>query len=327
MLICGIDTKDISIVVQGEIHEQFTPAVITSLRKSFPEAEIILSTWEGSNTDPFDVDKCCFSVDPGAVLADEKSQTKNNINRQLISTQAGLKLATRSYILKTRTDIVFHNADFLFWFKKYDVIPSLYFENRLLICNYCTRNPRVFPACLHPSDWIVFGNQADVKKYYQHLPLMTDEEGTWFRSHSKGTAFLKNYICRFTPEQHIFIYFLRGLSDFECTCYYDCNPDLVALTEKSFAECFVVLDYQRQLPISFLKYNPNRYRDRYTLISFWRWQALYRHYCKKIFSFYWYAHLLSALFLSFVSKVRAVAIKILDCLGLKETVKSLLTYF
>ena len=46
MIINGIDTNDISVVVQGAIDQINTPKCLRSIRKRLPGAEIILSTWE-----------------------------------------------------------------------------------------------------------------------------------------------------------------------------------------------------------------------------------------------------------------------------------------
>ena len=106
-----IGDDQVSIVVQGDIRAN-TSRAIAALRNQMPGAEIILSTFkdqiahlESSNISLF-VDKICASEDPGALPPTVRSPTAppNNINRMLVSTQAGLKLATRPYALKLRSD-------------------------------------------------------------------------------------------------------------------------------------------------------------------------------------------------------------------------------
>lgn len=321
------DFKNISIVCQGAVELQLTRRCLLSLRESFPGAEIILSTWTGSDTAGLPYDKLVLSLDPGAVTADGVAGTLNNVNRQLVSTQAGLAAAERPYILKTRTDILFESADFLSWFGEYDGVQSPYFQNRLLICSYYTRNPRVLSTCFHPSDWIVFGRAEDVRGYYAGIPLMTEEEGAWFQTRRKASAFFTNYICRFTPEQHIFLGFLRQRRPVACGCYYESTPALIEETERAFAECFVVLDYKKQLGITFTKYDPNRYLERHTLISHWQWRTLYLHYCRRAFSPLWPAYLLHGAGRRAISKIRTRCIRCLDRLGWKEAVKRILSRF
>jgi len=315
---------NLSLVIQGAIAPS-TRVVLNVLHTVFTDAEVILSTWEGSDTEGLNCDTLILSPDPGSVICDKVSGTWNNVNRQIVSTQAGLAAATRSYILKTRTDILIENADFLSYFGKYDDAPSPYFTNRLLLCNYYTRNPRVFSTCFHPSDWLIFGKAEDVRKYYSSLPLLTDEEGKWFEIHRKESTFFTNYICRFTPEQHIFLHFLSRYQVINCDCYYERTPELVEQTERAFAECFVVLDYQRQLGIRFSKYDPNRYLEKHTLLSHWKWRALYEHYCRKSFSPLWFAYRIQGLVLCCNARVRTGCIRILDMLGVKELIKKFLS--
>lgn len=149
-------------------------------------------------------DKIVLSPDPGAVCCDEITGIHNNVNRQLVSTKAGLKIAGKPYILKTRTDIIFRDAGFLTFWRKYDALPSRFFQNRILICNYFTRSPRAISLCFHPSDWLVFGGAEDVRSYYMQTPLMTQTEGGWFSSHPKTSTFLRT-ICAVIHLNNIFL--------------------------------------------------------------------------------------------------------------------------
>lgn len=316
-----ISFEDISIVCQGSIIPDLTKSCLCSLRAVFPGSEIILSTWNGADVSGLDADKTVLSPDPGAFMADEVSNTPSNVNRQLISTKAGIAAARGTYILKTRTDILFLDAEFLSFFGRYDDVPSPFFANRLLICNYFTRNPRVMALCFHPSDWVLFGKAEDVQKYYENTPLMTDEEGYWFKNHKKSTMFFTNYICRFTPEQQVFLGFLRQHLRTDCECYYDRTRTMIKQTERVFAECFVVLDYGKQLRIQFPKYDPNRFMEQYTLITHWQWEALFERYAKGKTSYRWLIYRVRAQMLCAIFSMRLLCIRLLDCLGLKEKAK------
>lgn len=318
--------KDISIIVQGAVNK-YTADCIDRLNRLFPASQIILSTWENSDVSGIRVEKIVQSEDPGCVIVDPVTNTMNNVNRQLRSTLAGLQYATRPYILKTRSDLLFHDTDFLQYFAQYDEATSPYFQNRLLICNYYSRNPRVFETCFHPSDWITFGRAEDVRKYYENIPLMSDEDGNWFRQHEKKSTFFTNYLSRFTPEQYIFLSFLKQHEQVHCECYYDCNETLIRQTEKAFAECFVVLDYQKQLNIIFPKYHPNRYMEKHTLISHWQWKALYYHYCLGKNSFLWLGYRMRARGIAIGIQLRLILIQLMDMMGIKEKMKSLLNRF
>ena len=112
-----------------------------------------------------------------------------------------------------------------------------------------------------------------------------------------------------------------------CECYYDCNEILIQQTEKAFAECFVVLDYQKQLNIIFPKYHPNRYMEKHTLISHWQWKALYYHYCLDKKSFLWLGYRMRARGIAIGIKLRLILIQLMDMMGIKEKMKSLLNRF
>lgn len=319
-----IISNDISLVVQGAVTP-VTKAVLNSLRAIFPGAELILSTWEGSALDGLSYDKAVLSPDPGPQVADEVAHLDNNVNRQLATTSAGVKAATRPYILKTRTDIFINSAGFLKYFERYDQEPPYIFQNRVLICSYYTRNPRVMNICFHPSDWILFGNAEDLRLYYCKIAFQTREEAEWFKTHDKAKQLFTNFLSRFTPEQYIFISFMRRFRDIPIDCYYDFGPALMRLSEELYARCFVVLDYQAQLDIRFTKYDPNRYLEKHTIMAHWQWRALYHRYCQEKISVLWGIYCLYGIAWRSASFIRAEGIRIIDHLCLKETIKRFLT--
>ena len=61
----NIHSRDISIVVQGAVSPRLTSQSLKQLRKLFPESEIILSTWEDSDTKNLNYDILVLNVDPG----------------------------------------------------------------------------------------------------------------------------------------------------------------------------------------------------------------------------------------------------------------------
>ena len=258
-------------------------------------------------------------------MADEVAGVLNNVNRQIVSTLAGLKVATKPYILKTRTDILVNSSGFLDYFGKYDKNPPCFFRNRLLICNYYTRNPRIMNICFHPSDWFLFGNSEDVRMYFEGIPLQDEEAASWFKTHHKNQTLFTNYLSRFTPEQYIFVNFARRFCEVDIDCYYDFNHKLMRQTEEFFAKCFVVLDYQTQLDICFTKYHPNRYLEKHTLVSHQQWYTMYQHYCHiKTKLLRWQVYCFSKWLYCFRFTARRVIVNFLTTVGLKEIVKSIL---
>lgn len=321
---------EISVVVQGAVSAQYTPICLRSIRTTLPQAEIILSTWQGTDTSGLDYDKLVVSDDPGAEIMDTATGVYNNINRQLVSTEAGLAVAGRKYCLKFRTDMELLSADFINFFGKFDTkeTPAQYFKNRILISNFYTRNPRILPVPFHPSDWIAFGLTEDLKKYYD-IPLQDRSEMTWFQTHKKYTRCFLTNLARYVPEQYICLNFIKNNHyAVSCNNYYDASRDNIRQTEKFFADNMVVLDYSDNLGIKFLKYNPDRYGDKHHVLYFHDWMNLYRRYSEKQKGWFWLKYLLENRGKKIIFyNIRSFIISILVFFHLKEYAKSLLEKF
>ena len=117
-----IKQNDITFVVSGPVHEggiesshnrpstfrYSTKEVLQSIRKHYPEAKILLSTWEGSSTQGLEFDQLVLSEDPGSEIEYITKGKIYNINntRMATSVYAGLKKVTTKYAVRTRTDIL-----------------------------------------------------------------------------------------------------------------------------------------------------------------------------------------------------------------------------
>ena len=95
-----IKSSEISVVVQGAVDKELTPKCLLSIRKYLPEAEIILSTWEGTDVSGLSYDKVLLNKDPGAFPYLRNSLKSNNLNRYLVSSRNGIQKASKKYILK-----------------------------------------------------------------------------------------------------------------------------------------------------------------------------------------------------------------------------------
>ena len=137
MVVGGIDTRDISMVVQGAVDKVNTPCCLKSIRKHLPGAEIVLSTWEGTDIAGLDYDQVIFNKDPGA-CRDGKTNIPNNLNRQLVSSQNGIKAARKRFCAKVRSDLIFRSSGFLNYFDKFPKRNPQYqvFRERVIFCSY-----------------------------------------------------------------------------------------------------------------------------------------------------------------------------------------------
>jgi hypothetical protein len=187
-----ISDKDISVVVQGPIHKQdnLTKRVLESVRTHLPNAELILSTWKGSDVDGLDCDVLLLNDDPGAING-------YNVNRQIVSTRNGLQKATRTYAVKLRTDTQLTGTGFIDAFDKYPERREDFkvFERKIVIPTIYTRNPfHLNPYLFHPSDIFHFGLKSDMLLLW-NIPMATESD-------------VKNLV----PEQYIWLNALKSMS-------------------------------------------------------------------------------------------------------------------
>jgi hypothetical protein len=165
------EDSDLAIVMQGPIHTErnFTLEILMRYRKTYPNAAIILSTWEGEVSREFRFQAECIGI---LILENQQPADSGpwNIKYQLTSSLKGIELAEQiegvKYVLKTRTDQAFLLPDFL-----------ILFRNTLK--SYPAGNPNiseriVFPGgfssmCTYPfriTDFFTFGRVEDLKNYY-----------------------------------------------------------------------------------------------------------------------------------------------------------------
>ena len=288
-----IPSKDISVIVQGAIN-QYTKQSLLSIRKFLPEAEIILSTWEGSDVGGLDYDILLLNQDPGAEIF-TKSGTKHNINRQILSTQNGLKKTTRKYSLKLRSDSVLLGNKFLKYFDKYNVRAKKckILEKRVLVLNWSTRLPKVSPTLLfHPSDFFAFGLTSDLLNIWD-IPLAKEPEfSSYFKNNTaKNPEFLVRSLCKFPSEMYIWLAFLeKNGVNVNIQDYTDClDEDLINLSELTIVNNLCVLDYKSQFDVLCKKYVHPHYPTM-PVYHFVDWVKNYEKYCgvrvKKNFEYY-----------------------------------------
>ena len=272
-----INSKDISVIVQGKIYDIYTKKCITSIKEFLPHAEIILSTWEYENVDGLDCDLILFNKDIGAGSTDSLGIV-NNLNRQIVSSRNGIKKANRKYILKIRSDMYLINNKFLFNYSQY-ALGATIFKQRILVCDYYTRNPRVIPMPFCISDWIFFGLKEDVQDVFIKIPLQSVQEDMWFLTHKNNNRFFKSILTRYAQEQHITINYFKKYINIKCADYGNNSKKNILLTEQILAKNYIVIDSLKN-GFFFPKYSPDRFKEKMSIITFSDWLELNAHYCK-----------------------------------------------
>ncbi|PTQ90038.1 WavE lipopolysaccharide synthesis family protein [Agitococcus lubricus] len=248
-----IDSKYVTVVLQGptcrgdgQPENDLGLRAIQSIRQFLPEAEIIVSTWQKDSVEGFGD---CFVVrsnDPGSMP--DINGFANNINRQLLSTQAGVQLASRPYVLKMRADHAL-TSNKITSIQEYE--PGLGVEYRLFnkpvtMSNLYIRKATKYPFLFHMSDLVQFGTKEDL------LLIWGDElfrKEDVFLPEGKNNPLWGNYSgptnLMHVPEQSLTIRLLNK-KGFNIKLPYlsYINYDYVLLWEKILVINFNVLNWE-----------------------------------------------------------------------------------
>lgn len=269
-----IDSKDISVVVQGPVEKKLTKKCLTSIRKYLPRAKIILSTWKGTDCSELDYDELVLNEDPRSFYSlTYPGGAVNNINRQLVSTQNGLKLATTKYAMKIRTDFVLKGKRFLKYFGTFnEYLPDermKLFNNRIVTIDF--ENNLLFRL----GDFFSFGETTDLEKFL-NVPLATKEEMEKYPFKDKNSPLIKE-ICvsaRYITEQYILLHSIAKKIPEVFDIYKD-YTDISEygkeLSEKILANNFIVVGTKSGVfPLK------KRLRFCRLINYFYDWQMLYK---------------------------------------------------
>ncbi len=277
-----IKSVDLSVVVQGAIDKEITLECLKSIRNFLPDAEIILSTWQGSDVKGLDYDILVLNKDPGAIKTDLVNNVTNNQNRQLVSTREGIKKASRKYILKLRTDFVLHSAKFLEYWNKFLSRHETYniFRHKIIASSVFSRIASDFnhrPVLFHPSDFFLLGLADDLKDYFDSIRLATDDElGNWQYLYPNKIPYPEAHY-RYAPEQFFLLSYAKQFFDIKFEDWTDWNQENIELSKNILYNNFIFLDY-KQSGIFSEKFayeleNPDKI---YGLISFDKYENIYQ---------------------------------------------------
>ncbi len=161
--------KKFAIIIQGNIGEYF-PFLLESVniyKKIFPNTLIIVSTWE--DEDNSKINELKKFVHHVVINKKPKEPAYGNINFQIISTYAGLKIAEANgveFCLKTRADCRMHKTDILPFLE--GLIDQFPIHNK----NVC--NSRIIASSVNTckykvygiTDILLFGRTIDLLIYF-----------------------------------------------------------------------------------------------------------------------------------------------------------------
>ncbi len=275
-----IDSKDISIIVQGQLfksEQSSTLDVLLSIRKYYPNAEVILSTWSGSEISSQHqalCDQIVLSDDPGDGTY---GKTPLNINRQIISSRAGLEKATRSYAIKTRTDLIF-TSNTLSQFMGLNLERSPEFSlghSHICVADFSTRShisglKVPFWVC----DFIYAAKREDVINVFD-VKLYQKHDFAYYLNNPKPEyMYRQSDVFQYTPETYLAFNYLQQGREIPFENSYDNPPEVIKLYEDLLVNNFIVLG-RKQLGISSLKYSLPIHPPR-RILTYSKWLKCYR---------------------------------------------------
>lgn len=291
----AVNSSEVSVVVQGAINKELTQDCLRRVRRYLPHAEIILSTWQGSNVEGLEYDKLLLNEDPGGADCSRDGRGINNCNRELVSTFNGIKQAERKYTLKIRTDLLLLNDKILKKrVERYQRTSQYsYLKERIVVCSVYSRYFAMrkgtdirTPILFHPSDWIYFGLTEDLYNLFD-IPLTDEPEfSQWFRNRpQQRNGYIDAHpfrLWKFSPEAYIWTAFLKKIGVADIADKLDIDEEKMKLSRHSLVNNFYMAD-QCQLGIKLAKYNicqPLMTKiDREGLYTNIHWQREYRKLC------------------------------------------------
>lgn len=244
-----VDSRHISVVIQGPLYRALAPArgidaCISAVRRHLPHAEIIVSSWADENLSGIDADVVMTAADPGVLL--DFNGNRHNTNRQLVSTLAGIRAASRSHILKLRSDHLLTGSNIAMMGA---YAPSVPLTARLLshpitVTTLFIRNPAKVPLLFHLSDLVQFGTLEDMLGFWDQE--LRHQEEVFAPSPYKNPIgnFVGYSAMRMTPEQCLMLGFIRKRGyDISLQTPGEISPELVELSERLLSENFTVIDW------------------------------------------------------------------------------------
>ena len=304
-----IDSSDISFVIQGpvvsvksekryasqdsdtahrEMEEGLTQRAISNIRKYFPKSKVIISTWEGQPANDLDADAIIYSKDPGPNIVHYKRNDEavyENMNRQIVSTVAGLRKVETPYAVKFRSDNVISSADFLKTYCRYEKFgeeKDRIFEQRVLTSDMWALDfIQGWPTPYFLSDFFHFGLTQDLLKLWD-LTLFEDYQ---FDPKLAGKRQHNQYPWpMFSAEQAFMVRFVSKFKELKFKHKFDISNHNKHESNALIANNFIIMN----APDLTLEV-PQRIRHEHELntnfYSHKRWQMLYQRYCDSDFSF------------------------------------------
>lgn len=180
--------EPMSVLMQGPVTPH-TKDAVASVRKWFPDAELVLSTWNEQDVEGLDIDYSVWTVDPGPGAPEAMALQRGNLVRMVVGVKNGLLGVHNQLVLKVRSDVVFTGDGCLAHLDEWERrrTGDEVFGRRIMVPSTGTADPDVH-LCFHVSDWVMLGDKTDLQFLFD-VPLTDDcwhppispEQYLWFR--------------------------------------------------------------------------------------------------------------------------------------------------
>ncbi len=118
-----------------------------------------------------------------------------------------------------------------------------FLRSKVVASTFYARIPGlIFQWPYHPGDWFFFGETTDVQNIWD-IPLAVEPDLTrWFRNRPRpANNVAPKSMMRYTPEQYIWLSFLRKYRDVVCDYQWDLTTEAILGTERSFAGNLILI--------------------------------------------------------------------------------------
>ena len=162
------------ILLQGKIST-WTIDIVNEYQHNFPDTKILVSTWEGENTENID----CDVIKSNLPLLPKPH--KSTVNFQIVGCKKGLENLKTDLIMKCRTDQFVHNK------KVFDIFQNSCSPEKIMIAELGTPKNMEYRT----SDFCQIGYRDILLDFWNNIPLY---DGVHYEE--AATYLTKNYILK-----------------------------------------------------------------------------------------------------------------------------------
>tara|TARA_B110000438_G_scaffold235025_1_gene231603 strand:- start:2712 stop:3365 length:654 start_codon:yes stop_codon:yes gene_type:complete len=168
----------IGILIQGIVTE-WTPSVVNEFTENFPDAEILLSTW--NNQDVKDIECNIIQLEQ----PEKTSPHESNINFQIKGSIEGLKNMHADVILKTKTNHFIHNS------KIFEIFGRECREDQIMTTGLNSWKNRDYRI----TDFCQLAKKKVLEEYWYNMPYY---DGSY--AIAPEVYLTKNYVVNFKKD-------------------------------------------------------------------------------------------------------------------------------